>query len=114
MIPITITPNIDQAPWTDLKHVPQMGTITRIGRLPHGTKSGASTVTVCIEMPDGTQVLAQTTLALFLAAARAIEAREAQENQGNQTEAQCEVCGSLFPGSGQVCPRCQDRAMERG
>lgn len=73
MIPLTITPNLDTAPWTDIaQDTPTLGLIARVGRLPNGTTSGKSTVTVLIVMPDGSQHLAQTTIDLFLCAARAL------------------------------------------
>ena len=41
------------------------GTLVGIARLPDATAKGNSTVTVRVELPDGTTVLAQTTLALI-------------------------------------------------
>ena len=36
MIPLTITPNLDTAPWTDIaQDTPTLGLIARVGRLPH-------------------------------------------------------------------------------
>lgn len=83
MIPLTITPDIEQAPWADLAHVKQLGQITRIGRLPRGCTSGASTISIAVKLPDGTDVMAQTTMALFLAAARALKAREDEMSGAN-------------------------------
>jgi hypothetical protein len=83
MIPLTITPDIAQAPWADLAHVKQLGQITRIGRLPHGCTSGASSIAIVIKFPDGTEVMAQTTMALFLAAARAFKATEDEMSGSN-------------------------------
>jgi len=56
MIPLTVTVNCEKTPWEDLREdCPQLGFISRIGRLPRGTVSGASSVTVLVEMPDGTK-----------------------------------------------------------
>lgn len=80
MIPLTVTPNIDEAPWTDLAaDCPQLGIIERIGRLPRGTESGKSTVSVLIQMPDGKRYMAQTTLALMQSAMQAINTSEQME-----------------------------------
>lgn len=86
MIPLSITPNIELAPWTDMKPMAicrennNWGVIVRIGRLPNGTTGGKSTVTVLIQLPDGKHVAAETTFALFDAAARTLRAREDFEN----------------------------------
>jgi len=80
MIPLTITPNVDESPWKDLNgECQELGAIERIGRLPRGTESGKSTVTILIKMPDGKRYMAQTTLALLRMAMTAIETREAME-----------------------------------
>lgn len=76
MIPLTVTPNIDAAPWTDCKTITELATITRIGRLPRGTNSGKSTVTILIEHKDGSRAMAQTTLALLSAAVSALKAAD--------------------------------------
>lgn len=82
MISLAITPNIERTPWTDLDDtllVNGMCQIERIGRLPRGTKSGKSTVSVIIVAPDGRQFVAQTTMELFKAAARTLIAVEEEE-----------------------------------
>lgn len=79
MISLSITPNLGAAPWTDLGPIKQLGQISRIGRLPGGTQGGKSTVTILVMLPDGKQVLAETTLALFTAAARALQAADSAE-----------------------------------
>ena len=76
MTTLDITPNLDATPWTDLKDVKQLGRISRVGRLPEGTSGGKSTVVLLITMPDGQQVLGETTLALFAAAAGAMQAAD--------------------------------------
>lgn len=65
MTPLTVNPNIDNTPWKDCADLKEIGLITRIGRLPKGTEAGKSTVTILVEMKDGTRVMAQTTLALM-------------------------------------------------
>ena len=64
MIPLSITPNIESNPWPELKDQP-FGKITKIGRLPRGTTSGKSTVTLVITLPDGKIVAGETTLVLM-------------------------------------------------
>ena len=84
MIPLTVTTNLDDSPWTDCKGIPELATITRVGRLPKGTQSGKSTVTLLIEFKDGSRAMAQTTLALFTASAVALKA--AAEMSGEKSE----------------------------
>ena len=72
MIPLHVQTDLDKNPWTDLQHVKELGTITRIGRLPNGTTSGKSVVGIVITMKDGTQVMGQTSMALFEYAATAL------------------------------------------
>lgn len=50
-----------------------------MARLPGGMTSGASSVTIRIDLPDGRVVLAETSLALLLGAARAFETAEARD-----------------------------------
>jgi hypothetical protein len=83
MIPLSITTDIEKHPWIDLKQVKPLGKITRIGRLPRGCRSGASTVAICIQMPDGTQYMAETTMALFLSASRALKSVEDEMSGSN-------------------------------
>lgn len=81
MIPLTINTNIDLTPWTELngpKGYPGLGAIVKIGRLPRGTTSGKSTVSILIEMPDGKLVAGQTTLALMTNAVRALSAADSE------------------------------------
>lgn len=80
MIPLTITPNIDAAPWKDCADLRQLGSITRIGRLPGGTTSGKSTISILVEMPDGKRYLAQTTLALLHMAVTALKSADSVES----------------------------------
>lgn len=83
---VLITPDIEQAPWTELERtfkVNGLGKITRIGRLPKGTVEGNSTVTVAITMASGETYCGQTTLKLFLATASALKAREEEMSGSN-------------------------------
>lgn len=80
MIPLSITPNVDRAPWTDCKELGELGRVVRIGRLPAGTESGKSTVTILIQNADGSRAWGQTTLALLNAALSAMNTAEAVEN----------------------------------
>ena len=81
MIPLTITPNLDLDPWDDLRGDPSlidtggvMPSLRRIGILPQGMQSGRASVAFVIDLPDGRKLMAETSLALFRIAARAIEA----------------------------------------
>lgn len=60
------------------------GRLTAIGLLRHGTVGGKATVSMVITLPGGSQVFAETTWALFNAAARALAASPiaAEEVQG--------------------------------
>ena len=86
MISLSITPDLDKAPWTDLQGKgaePGCGRIIRVGRLTRGCVSGASTVAVVIETQDGRKFIAETTMALFLSAARAFKAVEEEMSGDN-------------------------------
>lgn len=82
MIPLTITTNLDIDPWDDVRapgalpHNPagETAKIERVGLLPNATQSGRACVELLIRLPDGTAVVAETTLRLFNTAARAIAA----------------------------------------
>jgi len=65
---------------------PKFGTSLRVGVLRRGTREGRPTVAIVAELEDGTAVLLQTTLRLFLAAADAFRARhgDGQEPEGVQ------------------------------
>jgi hypothetical protein len=82
MIPLAITANIDETPWTELRNEnaqPGLGTIIKIGRLPHGMESGKSTISVLIEMPDGSLAAAQTSMALMTAAMQVLQQVDLQQ-----------------------------------
>jgi hypothetical protein len=51
----------------------EAGTI-RVGCLPGGMTSGRTSVSIVIPLPDGTMLLTETSLALFVMAAKALEA----------------------------------------
>lgn len=73
MIPLTITPDLDVAPWTDLQSEdPDVGMLTRIGLLRHGTQEGRATVGLVVTTADGQQVLAQTSWRLLFNAVHAL------------------------------------------
>lgn len=76
---LSVTPNLELDPWTDLSPATMphntnglSAGITRIGVLPNGTQSGRATVMLEVVLPDGSRVIAETTLRLFDAAARAV------------------------------------------
>jgi hypothetical protein len=74
MIPLHIDVRGDGA-WPELLQTGYIdGQWTHIAGLPQGTESGRESVSVRIALPDGTQVVAQTTLRLFLTAARLLAA----------------------------------------
>lgn len=75
MIPLDVILDGDNC-WPDLKERGfTEGEFTAVAALPQGTVQGRPTVAVRVELPDGTVVLAETTLALFLTAADAMKAR---------------------------------------
>lgn len=77
MIPLSVTPDMDRAPWDDLDPLGTgvlHGTITRVGLLRNGTVRGRATVAVAIRLDDGRHVIAETTFALARTAAQALAA----------------------------------------
>lgn len=78
MVHIGITLNLDENPWTDLRERGDLLHVTdsmRVGALPGGMTSGKASVAISFFLPDGRPVIAETSLALFLAAADALRAR---------------------------------------
>lgn len=73
MTPLSITPNIENAPWDDLDPT-QLTEIRleRIGLMPGGTGSGQPAVMLLMRDANGKPVITQTTFALFEAASRAL------------------------------------------
>jgi len=75
MTPLSVTPDVEQAPWSDLHLRPgDDGVLARIGLLRHGTVGGKASVAVVVDMPDGTQIIGQTTWALLRTAYAALAA----------------------------------------
>ena len=80
---LNVITNIDEAnSWRDIHekrdkvlHLtdPKIG----IARVPEGMESGASSVMIRIDLPNGTIIMAETTMALFLACADVFKAKEA-------------------------------------
>lgn len=79
---VSLTLNLEEHPWLDLRALREQGKLItaiadeagtiRIGGLPGGMASGRASVTIAIPLPDGTVIVTETSLALFLAAARAL------------------------------------------
>jgi hypothetical protein len=75
MIPLDVQLNGDDC-WPDLAQRKFIeADLTGVALLPAGTVSGMPSVTVRIDMPDGSTVLAQTTARLFCLAARMFMAK---------------------------------------
>lgn len=79
---LSLTLNLDENPWNDLAGLREQGKLItamgeesgpiRIGGLPNGMESGATAVEIALRLPDGTLILTETSLKLFLAAADAL------------------------------------------
>ena len=74
MEPLTVTPDVERAPWTDIPPSAPHGKLERIGLLRNGTEQGRATVGLVIKLDDGTHVVAETTWRLFNTSARALAA----------------------------------------
>lgn len=74
MEPLTVTPDIEGAPWADIPPAAPQGRLERIGLLRNGTHEGRASVGLVIRLPDGSAVVAETTWRLFRTAARALAA----------------------------------------
>lgn len=75
MIPLRIILEGDNC-WPDLKDKePILTDLVAVAALPSGMTSGKPSVAVRIDLPDGRAVIAQTSMRLFLMAARAFRAR---------------------------------------
>jgi hypothetical protein len=80
MTEITITLNVEQDPWLDMRR-PDLVHVTtplRIGGLPGGMSSGKASVAIAAFLPDGRPVLLEASLDHFLAAAAALKVRYAE------------------------------------
>jgi hypothetical protein len=80
MLKITIIPNIDDSPWRDLfaeraSIITLDGGELQIAGMPDEYGKDRSGVALRLNLADGRAVIAQTSLALFLNAARALEGR---------------------------------------
>lgn len=73
MIPLAVTANLEIDPWRDIDPetliTEDNAMVSRIGLLPNGTDQGRAVVGLLIELPDGRQVVAQTSLRNFAVAA---------------------------------------------
>ncbi len=83
MIPLSVTPNINEAPWKDCAEVAEMSGVMRIGLLPGGTVEGNAVVALLIQNADGSKVLAQTTYKLLAGAMKILEAANARTQAKN-------------------------------
>ena len=83
---VIVTLDIEKTPWIEMKRtfeVNGLGNIVRFGRLPRGTTSGASTVSVAVQMASGETYVGQTTMKLFLSTAKAMAAIEEEMSGSN-------------------------------
>lgn len=71
---LSISLDIEQNPWTDLRPSTPAGALDRIGLLRHGTKDGKASVAVVVSLPDGRKVVGETTWALLRNAVAAMAA----------------------------------------
>lgn len=72
--PLALTMDIDAQPWRDLDGAPS-GMLARIAGIPRGTNHGNAAVALAVQLPDGSWVIAQTTLRLIHAAVKALGVR---------------------------------------
>ncbi len=70
---LVVTLNTEANPWVDLMDKPVVeAVLKRVGGLPAGMKSGAPSVFFLVEMPDGTQVVCETSWKLLYWATSAL------------------------------------------
>lgn len=68
--------------WPDMKDRPHLtGNNVEVARLPNGMKSGKSSVSIRIDTEDGQIVWAETSLELFLLAAKIFIAAEKRDGR---------------------------------
>lgn len=73
---LTIIPDLEQKGFRDGDYpVAKYNGEVRIGAMPEGTRDGHPTVMIGIDMPNGSVLVIETTLALFLSAGEAFVAR---------------------------------------
>lgn len=74
MIPLRLTMNLEIDPWDDLTRDDiTPATIERVGILPNATDAGRACVEFLCRTEDGRVIVAETTLRLFLMAARVVQ-----------------------------------------
>lgn len=68
---------MEEPAWPELRGVEVIHVTDPIGitALPGGMQSGATSIMLRVDLPDGRVVLAETSLALFVAAVRALQAK---------------------------------------
>jgi hypothetical protein len=73
--------DVEDQPWTDLKDNPKLEAYMgenvcsiSIGGLPRGMVSGLASVAIRLDLPDGRVILTETSMRLFLTAAKALAA----------------------------------------
>lgn len=82
---LNVTVNLEETPWTDLLELREQGKLItamgveggaiRVGGLPRGMESGRTSVTIAVPLPDGTYIMSETSLALFISAAKILEVK---------------------------------------
>jgi hypothetical protein len=83
---LDVRPDAERDPWPDIADDTPEGRLARIGLLRSGTASGRATVSMLVELEDGSRVFVQTTWRLLYTAVRALHAsplgqEEAEANQ---------------------------------
>lgn len=74
--------------WPDLQEKMERGTLIHyagdlsVAVLPGGMESGRPSVTIRFDLPDGTTLIAETSLRLFLGAATAFRAKYGEYGDG--------------------------------
>lgn len=81
MTPLSVTPNLELDGWPECtaENLPhnaggETAKLERVGILPNATANGKAAVEFLIRMPDGTLLVAETTLRLFLVASSMVAA----------------------------------------
>ncbi len=73
---LILTLDVEANPWADLMDKPVVeAVLTRVGGLPRGMQSGAASVFLNVVLPDGTQIIAETSWKLLWFASQALEAQ---------------------------------------
>lgn len=71
--------------WPDMLGVPE-AKLEAIGRLTKGTSGGHSSIAFRLRMPDGSLVIAQTTMKLFLTAADTMRAADERDHVATEQD----------------------------